>query len=255
MYFLLEGIVIICVPNITYTRDAQARSVPASPASTLVLGSRITRKVPIAVVDRRRTHVQVADHDDLTPGSDQPANALLQHQVVVHLVRKARVGPFVRAVQVDQHKQAKVEHEHASLKVQREEVVRRLLVSVGDECEFVRGGVESYRTVMSVNTTTARQICVARTGLRTGKHPFATWPERLLPFILLLSRHERRLQRCRSLHRHAYRNAPQSRGRSIRAPATQDAVKPRGAHLDVLCQHYSPGLGEVATLACPLTHT
>ena len=251
MYFLLEGIVIICVPNITYTCDAQARSVPASPASTLVPGSRITRKVPIAVVDRHRTHVQVADHDDLPPCSDQPANALLQHQVVVHLVRKARIGPFVQAVQVDQHEQAKVEHEHASLEVQCEEVVRRLLVGVGDEREFVRGGVESYCTVMSANTTTARQICVAR----TGKHPFATWPEQLLPFILLLSRHKRRLQRCRSLHLHAYCNAPQSRGRSIRAPATQDAVKPRGAHLDVLCQHYSPGLGEVATLACPLTHT
>ena len=47
--------------------------------------------------------------------------------------------------------------------------------------------------------------------------------------------HIERLQRCRSLHLHTYCNAPQSRGRSIRAPATQDAVKPRlgGAHLDV----------------------
>ena len=69
------------------------------------------------MVDGRRAHVQVADDDHLAPRRDQPAHALLEHQVVVHLVRESRVGSFVRAVQVDQHEEAKVEHERASFEV------------------------------------------------------------------------------------------------------------------------------------------
>lgn len=95
----------------------------------------------IAVVDRCRAHVQVADDDDLAAGSDQPAHALLEHQVVVHLVRKSRVGTFVRTVQVDEHEQAKVEHDRASFEVEREEVRRLLVVGVGEELELVREGV------------------------------------------------------------------------------------------------------------------
>ena len=52
----------------------------------------------IAVVDGCRAHVQVADDDHLAPRGGQLSYALLEHQVVVHLVRKSRVGTFIRTV-------------------------------------------------------------------------------------------------------------------------------------------------------------
>jgi hypothetical protein len=87
------------------------------------------------------THVQVADNDHLLPSCNQPPQALPQHQMIVHLVLKLRIGSFIRTVQVDEHKQAKVEHERASFEVQSEKVIWGLFVGIGYEVEFVRKGV------------------------------------------------------------------------------------------------------------------
>lgn len=68
----------------------------------------VTGEMAVTVVEWSRTYIYVTNDDNISALVDQFVNALLQHKVIIHFERQSGIRRFVRAVNVDKNKQAKV---------------------------------------------------------------------------------------------------------------------------------------------------
>lgn len=68
----------------------------------------ITGEMAVTVVERSGTYIYVTNNDNISALVDQLADALLQHQVIIHFEWQSGIRCFVRAVNVDKNEQAQV---------------------------------------------------------------------------------------------------------------------------------------------------
>lgn len=68
----------------------------------------VTGEMPVTVVEWSRAYIYVTNDDDISALVDQFGDALLQHKVIIYFEWQSGIRRFVRAVNVDKDKQAKV---------------------------------------------------------------------------------------------------------------------------------------------------
>ena len=102
---------------------------------------RVAGEMAVTVVEWSCADVYVTDNDNLASLGDEDIDAFLEQKVIVHLEWETDIRCFVRAINVDKDKEAKVEHEGTSFRIQRNEIGRRSVVVIRHKFHFVSRGI------------------------------------------------------------------------------------------------------------------